>query len=66
MVCLHGSVQLMEDLENLLVDLKSDLPALLVDPGDVIVQRGAPGRGQLNWERIEDRAFVIKYELSPD
>ena len=56
----------MEDLENLLVDLKSDLPALLVDPGDVIVQRGAPGRGQLNWERIEDRAFVIKYELSPD
>ena len=59
MVCLHGCVQLVEDLENLLVDLEADLPALLVDPGDVVVQRGAPGRGQWNWERIEDRAFVM-------
>ena len=56
----------MEDLENLLVDLESDLPALLVDPGDVIVQRGASDRGQLNWERIKDGAFVMKPELSPD
>ena len=57
MVCLHGRVQLMEDLENLLVDLESNLSALLIDPGDVVMQRGAPGRGQLNWERIEDRAL---------
>ena len=47
----------MEDLENLLVDLESNLSALLVDPGDVVVQRGAPGRGQFNWKRIEDRAL---------